>query len=143
MDAGLQKAVVAKIKANWYKANILYNNHAKSAGLNFTAILILDILYNANGAYTQKMISDELEQPKQFIHSVITSFWQQGYIELLEAKDRRNKNIILTDIGKAYAQNTLKSLQDAEQRVLDSLTAEEISAFNAILEKTNAIFETQ
>ena len=141
MDTDLQKVIITKIKVNWHKANSLYNNYAKSVGLNITAIFILDLLYNSNDIYTQKTICAKLEQPKQLVNSIITSFWQQGFVELREAKDRRNKIIVLTDKGVVYARKTLKPLQDAEERVLESLTADELSVFDALLEKTNAIFE--
>jgi DNA-binding MarR family transcriptional regulator len=125
------------IKEYWHKIDNLYNLYAKSVGLNFITMLVLEYLYDSSETHTQKAISQKFDLPKQYVNSIIKSFWEQSYVELKEAKDRRNKEIILTDAGKKYAEKVLKPLQEADAKVWKSFTDEEL----AVLENTMKKFE--
>ena len=140
MDSDFQKSVSA-LKEIWYKVDSLYDYYAKSVGLNFTTILVLQLLRNSSRSYTQKEICEKLGLPKQFVNSIVKTFWEQGYVELKEAKDRRNKEIIVTDVGKEYAAGILNPLEDAETMVWNSFSAEEVKALAATMGKYVKAFE--
>jgi DNA-binding MarR family transcriptional regulator len=140
MDNDSQKLISA-LKEMWYKMDSLYDLYAKSVGLNFPTILVLYLLCDSAETYTQKGLSEKLGLPKQFVNSIMKSFWEQGYVELKEAKDRRNKHIILTDKGKEYASSVLMPLEEAESIAWASFSAEEIKNLAKTTEKYNKAFE--
>jgi DNA-binding MarR family transcriptional regulator len=131
-----------KFKETWYRIDNLFNRYAKSIGLNFTTILVLEFIYESEEHYTQKDLCEKLMLPKQFMNSMIKSFWAQGFVDLKEAKDRRNKEIILTARGKKYAERILHSIQEAENKVWESFTDEEIAAFVNVMERYEKSFES-
>ena len=124
-----------RFKEIWHRIDTYYNLYAKQKGINFTAMLVLEFLAESDKDYTQKALCEKLYLPKQIINSVIKSFWEQGYVELKEAKDRRNKKIHLTEKGKVYAEEVSKPLEEAEEKAWDSLNAEEFALFTRAAEK--------
>jgi DNA-binding MarR family transcriptional regulator len=129
-----------KLKESWRRIDGLYDLYAKSMGLNFTAILILELLREP-GVHTQKELCKKLGLPKQLINTVIKSFWEQSYVVLKEAKDRRNKEIRFTDEGIKYAEKILRPLQEMDDKALENFTADELLIFTAMTEKYEKSFE--
>ena len=118
----------------------LFSLYAKTEGLNYAAILVLEHLYRSEKVLTQKDICEKLGFPKQFVNSIIKSFWEQSYVNLKEAKDRRNKEIFLTDKGLEYAEKILIPLQEVDVKVWKCFTKEEISAFLKMMEEYEKSF---
>ena len=142
MENDLKKIAYSSLKEAWHKMDNLYNFYAKSVGINFTIILVLQILFESEDvAYTQKELCDKLGLPKQLVNNIMKSFWEQGYVQLREAKDRRNKEIIVTDKGKSYAAKVLKPLEDAESDAWDCFSAEELANLAKTMEKFTTAFE--
>jgi len=129
------KRIITELKETWHKMDGVYTLYAKSVGLNFTSILVLQFLSDFSQIFTQKDVCEKLELPKQFVNSIIKSLWEQGYVKLKEAKDRRNKDIIITESGKAYIQNVLKPLEDAEMAAWEDFSADEILSYAKTMEK--------
>jgi len=118
----------------------MYNRYAKKRGINFTALLILELLYDAHHdstatPYTQKALCEQLLLPKQLVNGFINNFREDGYIELTEARDRRNKIIRLTDAGLAYVNTANAPMDAAEESAWETFSDEEIATFTAALEK--------
>ena len=128
MDGDAKKIAFDALKDAWYKRDGLYSRYAKSVGLNYSTILVLQILFDSTGVYTQKEICEMLGLPKQYIHAIIKSFWEQGYVILKEAKDRRNKDILVTDKGIEYARTILSPLEKAESAALCGFSCDEIES---------------
>ena len=141
MDGDSKKALHASLKEAWHKLDSQYEFYAKSAGLNFTTVLVLQILHDSKELYTQKDLCEKLGLPKQLVNSIITSFWQQGFVQLKEAKDRRNKNIIVTGKGKDYFASVLDPLEEAESAAWEDFSDEEMTSFIKTLEKYVASLE--
>ena len=133
--------VKSRLKETWHRMDGLYDFYAKSVGLNFTTIMVLQLLYYSEKNQTQKKVCEKLGLPKQFVNSIIKSFWEQGFVKLKEAKDRRNKEIIVTDKGKEYAVKILTPLEVAECAAWDSFTDDEILSLSKGLEKYAVVFE--
>ena len=126
--------VRARFKQVWYRLDNLVGQYAKDMGINITTLFVLEMLAEEGGVYTQKALCERLMLPKQLVNSVIKTFWEQGYVELKEAKDRRHKNIRLTDSGKAYAESILVPFHLADERAWDMVTDLELVAVTAALE---------
>jgi len=135
MDNDSKKALFATLKEVWHKMDSNFDYYAKSKGINFPAVLILQLLLDATEAYTQKDICEKLGLPKQLVFSIIKPFWEQGYVELKEAKDRRNKDVFLTDKGKEYALSILQPLEDAEAAAWANFSDEDFITFVRIMDK--------
>jgi len=120
---------------SWHRVDNIYKSYVKSVGLNYSAMQILKLLRNTKEVYSQKCLCEKLGLPKQLIYTHIKSFWKQGYVELKEAEDRRNKEIILTPKGSKYIEEILMPLNNAEKNTWGNFTIEEILDFAEKMEK--------
>ena len=124
-----------RVKAVWYNLDLTYSRYARKMGINFTLLLILELLLESDTDYTQKALCEKLLLPKQLVNTLIKSLWEQKYVELREASDRRNKNIHLTPAGRAYAQSIIHPFDEAEEHAWRSFTDEEMVVFANAIEK--------
>jgi DNA-binding MarR family transcriptional regulator len=86
----------------------LYQNWAQENGALYGVVQVLYVLYFYD-AVTQKQISDICEIPKQTVNNAIRQFRKDNYIIIASSdKDKRRKEISLTEIGKEYAEKTLE-----------------------------------
>lgn len=114
-----------KLRDRQYAA---YDRCAKIHGLTVNELFVLDILWFAEGGCTQKEICDRMSANKQTINAIITRFDKQGYIFYVEVKeDRRNKRIVLTESGKAYAKDIIPPAADAENLAMADMPIEKIA----------------
>ena len=133
--------VRTRFKQVWYRLDNLVGQYAKDMGINITTLFILEMLAEDGEVYTQKILCEKLMLPKQLVNSVIKMFWEQGYVELKEAQDRRHKNIRLTPSGKEYADSILAPFLSADERAWDTFSDEELTAITSALEKYEKAME--
>ena len=141
MDKESQKAIYA-LKETWHKMDSLYSQYAKSVGLNSSSVVIIQFLSDFSQVCTQKDICEGLGLPKQLVNTIIKTFWEQGFVQLKEGKDRRHKQIIITKSGKAFFASILHPLEGAELSAWDSFCADEIIAYAKTTEKYAQAFES-
>ena len=137
----LKKNAIAKFREVFRKVDIQYTNFAKKLGINYAAVCVMECISESVGLITQKEICERLVLPKQLVNTIIKSFWEQGLVELKEAKDRRNKVIILTDAGKKYADTITAPLQYVDFMAWDCFTTEEIKIFIKLIERYEVSIE--
>jgi len=114
----------------------LYDQYARSVGLTYSSLSILEIIYDTPVNCTQKLICEEMHYPKQSVNLIIKSFLEQGYIEMKEIKsDRRNKALRLSKSGRVYADKVIGNLTRAEDAAIEGLTSEERQTFIEIMRK--------
>ena len=78
-----------------------YEAYAKSKGLTYLSLMVLDEIYALGSGCTQKLISEDTHYPKQSINLVVKSFLEDGIVELRELpENRKNKGITLTEKGR-------------------------------------------
>jgi len=142
VDRKLQKVATKRLREIWLKYNAIHGLYAKSVGISAVASAVLECLSEPDTAYTQKGLCDMLLLPKQLVNSIIKGFWEQGLVELTEARDRRNKVIVLTGAGRAYCKKVITPIQDAEFAVWEEFTEDEIHTFIRLSEKHEKAFET-
>ena len=133
--------VRTRFKQVWYRIDNLISQYAKSVGISLTTLFVLELLAEDEELYTQKAICEKLMLPKQLVNTIIRAFWEQGYVELKEAKDRRNKEIFLTPKGREYADSILIPFHTADERAWDTFTDAELATFAAALEKYEQAME--
>jgi DNA-binding MarR family transcriptional regulator len=104
----------------------LYDEYAKSNGLLMKTFLVLNVLFYAKDGMTQKDICDRTFQSKQIVSSIVKNLFGDGYVTLIENEDdRRNKTVILTESGRAYAGKPVRHITRAEDTAMSLFTPEE------------------
>jgi len=133
--------MIITIRETWHRLDGLYEQYAKSLGLSFTALMVLDLLDDSAVTYTQRVVCDRLDLPKQYVNSIIKSLLEQGHVELKEAKDRRNKEIRITERGKLYIQSALKPLDEAEFAAWGGFSQNAITHYAQTMARYTEAFE--
>ena len=117
--------------ALWREENAVYDDWAREQGLSSNSALILYTLYEEKENCTQKSISQMWSIPKQTVNTILKEFSANGYIELsADKKDKRNKLIMLTPKGNAYAGKIVESLRKRELFAIDQMGLENITRMN-------------
>ncbi|RFU67361.1 MarR family transcriptional regulator [Peribacillus saganii] len=85
---------------------------------------ILYYLFN-NGSATHVEISNYLSVEKPTVTRTITRLEQQGYVEHIPGKDRREKRMQLTELGKAKYLEVRVTVDQYEEEILKGISVEE------------------
>ena len=113
-----------------------YEDYAKSVGLTYMSLTVLEIIYHASKPITQKEICEESHYIKQMVNTIVKNFNENGYVEFTEVpEDRRNKYVLFTESGKEYADNILKPLIEMEERAIMVLSDAEREKMLEMLER--------
>lgn len=96
-----------------------YEAYARSKGLTYLSLMVLDVVYALGDGCTQKQISEDTHYPKQSINLVVKAFLEDGIVELRELpENRKNKGITLTDKGRQLCDNVIVPLLRQEEAVM-------------------------
>lgn len=114
----------------------IYEDYAKSIGLTYMSLTVLQIIYYSHKTCTQKNICEDSHYNKQIVNSIIKAFYDKGYIELKEMpEDRRNKNVTLTSSGRKYADDILLPLSEIEKKALSVISDNEKEQLVSLLSR--------
>lgn len=102
-----------------------YYDIAKKSSTGENEIAILYSLSDGN-THSQKSICEEWLIPKTTINFITKKLLNDGYIRVNEQKGRQ-KMLELTDSGKEYARNKLKTMREAEEYAMEK-TLEQFDA---------------
>ena len=118
----------AKVRAfcnAWQSLSVIYEDYARKSGISYNSLYILNAIQQTENC-TQKFICEKTLLPKQTVNNVITAFYRDGYIALLELpENRRIKTIHLTEKGEAYANALIPHIYDADRKAMEALSEEE------------------
>ena len=113
-----------------------YEDYAKSVGLTYMSLTVLEIIYYASKPITQKEICEESHYIKQMVNTIVKTFYENGYIEFAAvSQDRRNKYVLFTESGKAYADKIMKPLMEMEEKAITVLSNQEREEMLNMLER--------
>ena len=108
-----------------YHVDSFYDEFAKQSNVSSALLWVLYALNDGN-PHTQIEISNDWELPKTTVNTVIKDIQKDGYVELVPIKGkRREMSIVLTESGKAFADNVLSDLYKKEAEVFKALSREE------------------
>ena len=107
------------------KIDGLYYMSAKRRGINENALCVLYALDDGK-PHSQKQICEEWLIPKTTVNTIIREWQKEGIIVLIPENRRREKNICLTDKGRAWAKELLDPVYQAEQAAM-ARTVQEFS----------------
>ena len=106
----------------WNKS---YEEFAKSIGLTYSRLLLLDVIYTNPDACTQSYLCERAMLPKQTVNTIVTGFIEQGIVELREnPADRRSKHIAMTDYGRTYIDGIIPAIKRAECEAMGTIDPE-------------------
>lgn len=121
----------------------VYGDYAKSVGLTYMSLTVLEIISYNETPPTQKKICEQSHYNKQIVNSIIKGFTDKGYLDFrVVENDRRNKQVLLTDSGKAYADEILNPLWEIEQKAVTVLSDKEREKLLDMLERCFDAYRT-
>lgn len=68
--------------------------------------------------YSQKKICDEWSVPRTTLNTIVQEYIEKGYIHLVST-GHKEKEIVLTDAGKAFAEEILAPIFVAEEKAIE------------------------
>ncbi len=126
MDQKTYRKTSDKLYERLQMIDQLYDDYAKTQGITYAGMTILDTIYECQKECTQKLICELTHYPKQTVNIIVKNFLEQGYIEMKEMpSDRRNKYIVFTSKGREYAKKILNPLENADMKALETLGQEQ------------------
>ncbi len=120
----------------------LYHDCAKSHGMSYNTMMVLGALHHYKKC-TQKQISEEWGLPKQSVNTIIKKLQAEQYVELLEGRNKKEKLLIFTDKGNAYADKVLQPIMDMEERALQRMGEEDSRQFEQIMARFTTFLEEE
>ena len=106
----------------WRENNVVYEEWAKRKGLSYFELLTLLSLVEAKEDCTQTDICKQWLFPKMTVNCTLKNFEKKEWILLLPLeRDRRNKRILFTPQGKAFAEKVIDELHRHERQVWQRL----------------------
>ena len=95
----------------------LYYLAARKLGVNENTLALLYEL-DGGGTRSQKELSQALLIPKTTVNTVIREWVRAGYVRLVSAGRSREKEVALTEAGRAYARQILRPVYAAEEEAM-------------------------
>ena len=103
-----------------------YEDYARSKGLNYLSLMVLEEIYELGDGCTQKQIADDTHYPKQSVNLVVKAFLEDGVVELKELpENRKNKGITLTEKGRQLCDNIVVPLLQQEEMATREMKRDE------------------
>ena len=98
----------------------LYGEWARCHGMSYNTMMTLYAL-DLRDVITQTEITEWWLLPKQTVHTVIKELQRQGYVQLENGRDKKEKRIFFTPEGRSYARERLADLYNMEDRALEAM----------------------
>ena len=70
--------------------------------------------------YSQKRLCEEWSVPRTTLNTIVQEYIEKGYIRLA-ATGHKEKEIVLTEAGKAFVEETLSPIFAAEEKAIEPL----------------------
>ena len=128
-------AIQDKLIEQFQNMDNAYEAYAKSKGLTYLSLMVLDVIYALGDGCTQKQISEDTHYPKQSINLVVKAFLEDGIVELRELpENRKNKGITLTDKGRQLCDEVIVPLLRQEEAVMLEMSEQESAELLRLVE---------
>lgn len=127
----------------WAKGTALYVKWAGSHGIGYPELMVLYALYTMENP-TQKDIRECFGLLKQTVNTVIRDLKKRELIVLKSCeKDKREKQIVLTEQGKLYSAEIIRPLLVSEEQVCKKLGYERMTQVLETMDLFNFLFEKE
>ena len=129
------ESIQDKLMQQFQKMDKTYEEYAKSKGMTYLSLVILEGIYELGDGCTQKQLSECTFYPKQSINLIVKSFMEDGFIELKELpENRKNKGITLTEKGRKICEDIILPLVQEENGVMSDMGEKESRELIRLLE---------
>ena len=129
------ESIQDKLMQQFQNMDDIYEAYAKSKGLTYLSLMVLEEICELGDGCTQKQISDDTHYPKQSINLAVKAFLEDGIVELKELpKNRKNKGITLTDMGRLLCEDVIAPLLMQEEQTLEAIGETESRELIRLLE---------
>lgn len=120
---------VRRLWVDLAEVNAIYDDYAKSVGLSYASLYVLDVIHDSAGDCTQKEIAERTFLPKQTVNAIVKGFGEVGLVEIAGLDtDRRKKRIRLTGDGRARAGAIARRMRTVERQALGRMPPERRAA---------------
>lgn len=121
----------------------IYSEWSKKHNISYNEMLVLYTIREF-GFCTQKLVCDSYLLPRQTINNVISKMHSENLIVPSPSYNNgREKAFVLTDIGNAYFEKFMSSLNDVEENAFFLIGEEKMQLMTElILEYNNALQKT-
>ncbi len=107
----------------------------KEIGLTISQAMAMEFLHEKGGKATQKEIENHLKVSHPTVVGIVSRLEKNGFLTCyVDETDKRNKIICVTDKAEKNAEKMYKGRAEAESRLLQSLSAEEIEELRRLLQ---------
>ena len=108
------------------KIDELHHRIATQIGIPDSVMWTLRCLFDEDAVHTQNSIAIRMGVPKQTINSAVNWLMKQGHIYMEQLPvARNNKQILLTEQGKAFCKKYIAPFVKAEERAFGRLSDQE------------------
>ncbi|MGN0135963.1 MarR family transcriptional regulator [Anaerotignum sp.] len=136
---GTTKGVGYYIKTIHEKIKVHADADLKRHHLTLAQSRVLIYLTEAGGEATQKEIETFLEVSHPTVVGIVSRMEQNGHVTCwMDPRDKRNKIVRLTEQAVSLGNEMISLIEQQEQEMLASLSAEEI---NALLHALSVIYK--
>lgn len=115
---GEHREYVDRINLCMNQIDGLYYMAARKLGVKDNTLVLFYVL-NDGKSHTQKEICEEWLIPRTTINTIVQENVKGGLLRLDNDGNKKEKLVCLTEEGKSYAQNLLKSVYEAEERAVE------------------------
>lgn len=114
----------------------IYHQYAKQSGLADAQFWVLYALCETKQALCQNSFCESWCYSKQTVSAAVASLARAGLVyHTFVNGSRKQKELHLTEKGEAFCDQHIRSLQAAEESVLDTLSSAERNTFFKVLSK--------
>jgi len=120
----------------------LYHQASLKLGITDSVSIVLYTIYNTGENCLLSDVYKKSGTSKQTVNSAIRRLESDGILYLQQYSGRA-KEIVLTEKGKDYVNETVAKLHEAEVRAFESWSTEEINTYISLMGKYVDCFRTQ
>lgn len=113
----------------------IYARIARAHGITYNTMVILTMAYDSD-AVTQAQVCEETFLPKSSVHSMVKKLMEQGLLSLEGGRNKKEKNIVLTPKGRAFAGPIDAETRRIESAALRSVSLQDARRFIALSQAT-------
>lgn len=129
-----QMETIRKINYSSCEIDALYHQASLKLGISDSVSIVLYMVYGAEGSCPLREIYKKSGVSKQTVNSAIRKL-EADEILYLTQRSGREKRVILTDKGNAFAKETIGKLYEAEMRLFLTWPEEELKSYLRLTEK--------
>lgn len=113
-----------------------YRDYALSQGIGLSDLQLFYQIFLSTETLTQKQICGILSVSKTTLNSVIKRWTEKNYIVLLtKPGNKREKEVVLTEDGRLFAEDLILPLLAAEEKAATSFEDNELKAAHKTMAK--------